>query len=213
MISLFYRISLLILLSGLTTFHASAQVVEEAAHSITVTLDTDATRLVLHGSTNVNQFSCEYNGSFEPRQVTVVALPDANGWQIDSAGVSLEVKAFDCGHRKMNSDFYELLQYREHPQLHLQLLKLTPSDSTGYFRARASFRIAGKRQAYPIMVENAQQKSYHLITGQHALDIREFGLEPPRKFFGMVVVDETITIAFQMGMRLDSKAETESPLK
>src|SRR5690625_6457431 len=74
----------------------------------------DGSKMEIHGSSNVNHFTCIYpTQQIEPIQV------DFNPDQLlfKKAEINLPVASFDCGGHGINRDFRDLLQEKNHPEV------------------------------------------------------------------------------------------------
>lgn len=152
--------------------------------------------LSISGDTNINTFGCEFNTFYLEPCREVIYKKSGNNILFKNAILSLRNEGFDCGHKAINKDFHALLQTEDHPSITLELteISLLPNNNG---RACVKITIAGKENTYYVPV--------HVITGTTnrfagwlQLNIRNFGLEPPKKLFGMIVIKEEIDINFDI---------------
>lgn len=63
--------------------------------------------------------------------------------------------------------------------------------------ATVKINIGGKENTYlvPVTIDNTDTNRF---AGKLKLDIRDFGLEPPKKFLGLIVIKEDIEINFNL---------------
>jgi hypothetical protein len=179
--------------------------VAEINRNVTVIIE-PGSYLKINGSTNVNHFSCSYTGEIGQDTMNVGAIQKSNGTiTLDRAILNVEVDRFDCGNQVMNKDFRSLLEYEEHPMLRLHILSIAmPEKGQDQHTAMAKvrFTIAGENETYQLPVRLMGEQKANIYRGEKVLDITDFRLTPPRKFLGMIVVDEEVVIDFQLNLRL-----------
>ena len=173
---------------------------------ITVVVEKDSYVSIL-GKTNVNKFTCAYQGNIPADTVQINVIQKDNKIQLKNASLSLNVNNFDCGNDVMNKDFKELLKHNEYPKLNINVKNVIPPQSTKngdviYGLAEVNFTIAGNSKAYEIPVYVTRQNDQRYYVGSYEFDITDFNLTPPTKFLGMVKVDEEVVVDFRINLQL-----------
>ena len=162
--------------------------------------------LKINGSTNVNTFSCHYEGDIGTDTMNIGFQQAADGTLLlQKAKLSVAVARFDCGNQAMNKDFRNLLEYDRHADLNLDILSLQVENSGTYpppILARVRFTVAGEEKTYEVPVRMISEPGNTTYLGETCLDITDFKLTPPKKFLGMVIVDEEVTLEFNLNFRL-----------
>ncbi len=169
-----------------------------------------ASYLVIQGTTNVGDFNCSFEGNVLHDTIEVVLAEDENGClNFSDLEFSLPVFHFDCRNNQMNRDFRELLNYQEYPEISWQIICM---DITGLDRSRLKskdnfqintlLRIAGEQREYWIPVDFVRDGKNMNFSGNLPIDITDFSLSPPSKFFGLVQVYPTISIDFSIEVSL-----------
>ena len=170
-------------------------------------------KLIIHGKTNVNNFSCHYTDvqSLD----TIEFIMSANGEKavFSHALLNLYVKKFDCGNNLMNQDFQSLLQASKHPMISIEFLKFNRYKSldgqldimdagrVGYFDM--AMEVAGFMKNTEVEVYNEKVNNQDIFfLCEVNLDIRDFGLEAPEKFMGLVKVNDEISVELQLSFTL-----------
>ena len=149
--------------------------------------------LYIAGSTNVNKFDCVFDTKLISQPRTVSYVEDDTYIYFENLILNLKINGFDCGNKKMNSDFQSLLESDNDPDIRIKLNK-TEFYTEEYIKAYIEVDIAGKRNTYDFPVKLDDNR----FAGKLKLNIRDFGLEPPTKAFGLIQVDEHITIHFNL---------------
>lgn len=156
--------------------------------------------LSIKGNTNINKFECEFNSlNFRNRPLNV-KYSEKNGRMIfKDTRLYLENENFDCGNRRINKDFLDLLNTKDHPQI---VIKLREIEQNGDDTAKVNlvFNIAGKEKNYVFPVEVTGEEEL-CFSGKLKLNIEDFGLEAPQKMMGLIVIDKEIEINFNLNIQ------------
>ena len=152
--------------------------------------------LTIIGDSNIAAFQCEFDTSHLEESQEVTYAQTGNEIKFTGAVLVLRNKGFDCGSKGINRDFHDLLRTDEHPRIFLELKKvILSSPSQGV--ATVVITIAGKKRSYevPVSVKNSVIAEFK---GNLHLNIKDYGLEAPKKLFGMIVVKDEIDIDFNL---------------
>lgn len=149
--------------------------------------------LTIVGSTNVNKFECRFDTDHIARKRSVKYTSEDNCLRFPDLSLDLVISGFDCGNRRMNEDFCDLLKSEEYPNIQIKIdqVKLITSE---YVKAFITVELAGRQNKYNLPV-NIGEGSFK---GKFRLNIRDFGLEPPTKAFGLIEVDKEIEVQFNL---------------
>lgn len=152
--------------------------------------------LTITGDTNISKFRCEFNTKLLERTVPVIFEENSGHIIFKDAVLSLNNEGFDCGNKAINKDFHELMQTEKYPGISLELLDIR-LQSKDLAHANVVIKIAGrqKRYTFPIEISTTPVNSYR---GKLKLNINDFGLKPPKKMFGLIVIKEEIEIDFNL---------------
>lgn len=168
----------------------------------------ESSYVVINGTTNVNQFHCNYD-QLSTKPLAVNVLREADSVTIENAALILQTDQFDCENKMMNKDFQQLLQSEEYPHIEIQVLSLSKppksdkklashlNDERFTIWVQALFRIVGNEHQYsfPVKVINHSASSLNL-QGSIDLNLLDFEITPPKKLLGLVEVDPWVTIDF-----------------
>jgi len=149
--------------------------------------------LEIQGASNINNFTCV----FDMEDISTVSVNyNAKTQKFESALIQFPVASFDCGGRMINQDFKELLQEKYHPRINLRLLEIEPIEEDKAL-VTLEFEIAGVKNLYKMPASFAVMKGYYSSRGHIELDIEDFGLEQPKKLFGMITISNKIDVHFK----------------
>jgi hypothetical protein len=163
--------------------------------------------LIIYGETNVSSFSCDYQLLNNKDSIQFIYTESGNETDFIDAHINLRVNQFDCGSNLITNDFTELLQESKHPHVTIKFIDFIEIDGgwsedyeqnvLGHFDLEIEVAGINKRVIVPVFQESiASQEIFFL--GDVKLDIREYGLEAPEKFMGMVKVENEIMIEMKL---------------
>lgn len=169
--------------------------------------------LIINGYTNFNNFSCIYEGDFYRDTLTVKAVSDGDHVTLSDARLLLKTDLFDCHNPGMNEDFRDLLNSGKYPFIRIQVVdinknqqeinaRLVSLNDKKYILLKVSIQIAGEENTYDLPVEILKKNNGLFYSGRLNLNIRDFGLVPPVKMFGLVRVKEFVSIDFMVKINL-----------
>lgn len=163
----------------------------------------ESSTITIHGSTNINEFKLTiteagiptkiYNGTFIKNGSRIYATSDS---------IAIPVKNFKSKDPLAHSGFMKLVNEKKYPYIYLKLnnIQLPPSNISQKpqtISSNGNISLAGKTKSYnfPLKVTLNENGGY-TINGRIRLTIRDFGLEPPVEFFGLVKISEWVEIDF-----------------
>lgn len=190
-----YRVSLyfLFLFININAFSQNAfvaktvQILENSELSIT-------------GDTNISEFGCEFNTSYMEKSRDIEYHRNGSHLIFKNAILSLRNEGFDCGNKGINKDFHSLLNTQEYPKITLELTSINLLDGNKS-KACVKITIAGTEKNYKVPIAIMEGPAHRFI-GKLKLDITDFGLKPPKKMLGLIVIKEEIEIDFNLVAKL-----------
>tara|TARA_R110002050_G_scaffold100607_1_gene208333 strand:+ start:12422 stop:13003 length:582 start_codon:yes stop_codon:yes gene_type:complete len=159
---------------------------------------TPKSKLVVKGKTNVSTFNCVFNVKELKKPIPVFFEITNNKMVFKKTELVLENACFDCGNKGINKDFQDLLKSKTYPQIFLKLKELEKIDEENSFlQATLELKIAGVVKQYQIPVKLEGENDL-FVKGLLVLNICDFNITPPKKLLGIITVNETIEIDFQL---------------
>lgn len=152
------------------------------------------------GKTNVNKFECGFGGKIAADTLYIGSLKSEGEQVLRKAQLRISVEDFDCGMKLMTEDMLELLNAKEFPFLSVTVISLKKVGNVHESIAR--FTIAGKTRDYKVPLTAKTSGDWTYCTGINEINIRDFGLTPPSKFWGAVKVDEIIQVEFNLILKI-----------
>lgn len=154
--------------------------------------------LVIAGSTNVNKFDCKFDTELISAPKTIEFAQTDDHVYFRSLALHLKTAGFDCGHKRMNEDLWDLLKAEKYPEIVISVDRIQ-QISESYAKAYICVHMAGKSNNYslPVKLENGT------YSGKFSMNIRDFGLEPPVKALGLIEVNEMIEVNFNLKTNIE----------
>lgn len=165
--------------------------------------------LKIHGRTNLNKFHCQYIKSLSDTLLVTITRDETDKLILENADISLNVLQFDCGNGLINKDFRKLLRAKDFPLIKIEALDIESDDKSlkkqgsnegmiALSSAHLKITIAGKENDYELAVDEPEGAGNGTYSGTLQINIRDFGLTPPRKFLGLMKVNEKVDIDFYL---------------
>lgn len=123
-----------------------------------------------------------------------------NGWpRLDapySAKLTLPVESIRSDSSLQDREMYRRLDVRRHPNVEVEVVKAEALDSPGRYRATARVTVAGTTRELTGDVALSVEDGRLVVQGEQELDIRDFGIEPPRLL--LLKVDPHVRVKVQV---------------
>jgi hypothetical protein len=160
-------------------------------------------KLAIHGSTNVNTFTCEvdsYSGFDTLRYLNNLAACEL---QFIKNRMTIPIRKFDCGSRQISKDFWATLKSETYPQLDINFISLknnSVEDDT-FVTGTVDIRLAGVTARYNIRFQMRNSKGNVLLSGSHPVNFGDFRLRAPEKLNGLIRVKEALRVEFHLVLK------------
>lgn len=154
-------------------------------------------RLWIDGSSTVNRFTCEAD------QADGQGLLGREVDQVEAL-VRIPVEDFDCGNRRMNKDLYKAMRAQDHPHIVFDLNAVhmvadASMDDEPTLRVVGELALAGTERVVEVEVEGEELEDGRLrATGSIALEMTDFGINPPSGLLGLVKAHDRILVRFDL---------------
>ncbi|WP_339609133.1 YceI family protein [uncultured Planktosalinus sp.] len=169
----------------------------ESTHQVRVHLTAESF-LYIKGTSNINTFTCVYDAKTLSRKIPVTYTKSSGSYYFENVSLQLKNDGFNCGNKMINKDFHDLLQTETFPSIQFQLNELIMKQNQ--LEAKVTLQIAGIKKQYSVPVKTHGELAP--IEGLLCLNITDFGLTPPKKMMGMIVVKEDIEIVFGFDLQI-----------
>ncbi|THD69200.1 YceI family protein [Robertkochia marina] len=159
------------------------------------TLDNIRSVTILTGTTNHKDWQLnvkEHKGSL---------LLENNGTRVlSSLYVEIPVMSLKGNKKGMEKDAYKAMKAETHPNVSFSLtapVALEPSvDNTYNIIARGDLSISGITKPIELRFTLTRTTNGVDLEGEKSIDMTEFGIEPPKAFWGLLKVNKEVTVKF-----------------
>lgn len=160
------------------------------------------TKVIINGSSNVNEFSCYYTGNFKDKTYCIYGALEGMVMDLRNAKFCLEVGNFDCGNPIMTSDFKKTLKQKEFPEISMEIqsidfvCKKNIECKSSVVFANIQVTAGGQSKGYCIQADRNLINEGVKFSGNFDIEVEDFGIDPPTHAFGLVKVNSTMNIEF-----------------
>ena len=169
-------------------------------------------KVTVSGSTNVNEFSCFSEQTISNPQIQVSLTPAHDLARFKNAVMKIKIASLECGHSVMNDNLCSTLKAEEFPYIMIELTEVRAASGKNIDLAKninliatVSLTIAGAKKVHSIYINTANVTSgvYH-FSGMYHISLSSYGIKPPHAFFGLVKVNDNITVKFDLRIKSDA---------
>ena len=163
-------------------------------------------KLYLEGRSNVNEFTCHCEQEVIPMTTDFSIDVERTIADFFNLALNISTQKLDCGHKIMNKDLQKTLQVDQHPYIKIKLQKVHLNRSKSglnqfwtHYLAETDLTIAGNTSSYkiPVMAKRIGAKTYQ-FKSFYEIQLSEFGIAPPTALLGVVKVEDTFIIHFDL---------------
>jgi hypothetical protein len=166
-----------------------------------------ADKVWLTGSSNIRAFTCRATMV----NLSVAAAPEEfertkqDGLPaVRSAALQVPVRSLDCGIGLQNTHLFETLDATNQPAISFSLgdYVVDRSEPGSNVRMEGVLRIAGTERSMVLHGNVSRNTAGQLVLqGRREIDMRTFGIRPPRRFLGLLRVRNEVTVHFEVVVR------------
>ncbi len=165
-----------------------------------------SSRLWLEGTATIGGYTCGTSvvtgeGLIDTALVAAARRDSARG----DARLVVSVKMLDCGNSAMNRDMYEALKADRFRTIRFDVqgarIETAQPQTDGSFRviAHGLLTVAGVSKETDVELEVRKLTGGRFdIEGHKRLTMRDFNIEPPTAFFGLIRADERLDVHFAL---------------
>ena len=164
----------------------------------------DTSRVWVTGQSSLRFFTCragEVRGAITPASEAAIADVMRGVKAAAGAEVVIPVASLDCGNRQMNRDLRQVLRASVDPTIEFRLdsYEIIPDGPNALALIDGSLRIAGMRNPVSMMsvIGKGADGALH-ASGFHRIELTDYGIWPPSRFFGLLKVDNTVVVHFDV---------------
>lgn len=161
--------------------------------------------LTISGTSTVRPWECRvptYRMTLEP--TSGYEQPVLDGTKaIQSLQLTIDVDSIDCGIGKMNEHLRKALRADKYGQIEfdLRLYDLSAASEGIDATAEGQLTIDATSRPVTLQIHLTPGKDGTLqARGQYTLDMKDYGVKPPKLMFGMLKVGKDVKVAFNVSV-------------
>ena len=170
--------------------------------------------LYLKGTTNINSFECVALDAFPVQDISGTLYPSAGKASLKGAEIALTVKKLDCDNSKINRDLCDALNEEEYPVIGIRFhgARLKSFDLHKDWvdiEADATLTISGVAKRVTLHAKGKElSKGAYQFIGSKEIKMSDFGVDPPTALFGLIQVDDEVSIHLDVVTRTVVKSRS-----
>jgi hypothetical protein len=161
-------------------------------------------RLSIHGATNVNTFKCMLDSYNMADTLEYVREKASLEMKLTRNRMRIPIRSFNCGNKQITKDFWQTLQSEKYPELEIcfRSFRNTTLSDKSYVDGIVDITLAGATKRYVVKYfARTPDKETVLLTGTQAVNFSDFKLEPPNKMMGLIQVQESLDVEFNLMLK------------
>ena len=159
------------------------------------------TKLVIHGQTNVNSFQCKMDCYHQLDTLGYSTDDDQCMIFFKENLMMIPVINFDCGSKMINTDFYDVLRKDRFPEINIQFIALERWTGNTEVGGTVYITLAGITKPFIIHYQINSNSKLLLLKGKQRICFSDFNLRPPEKMFGIIKVQDSLEVEFDLALR------------
>jgi len=156
----------------------------------TYTISSDS-KLTIDGTSTVHDWTVLAN-SMTGNVTAEEGLPKTIEFEVAVAEIQSERGA------AMDKKMHAALKKEEHPKISFKLTEVKNSTNLA-----GKLNIAGQEKAVEIPVKMNTDNGSLKISGEYAITLQDYGMEPPTAMFGQIIVGNDVTVKFDLDFSKD----------
>ncbi len=157
----------------------------------------EGSKLRINGTSNVTDFECIYSDRISS-DTLYQRVSYGDSLFISGDSITLKSANFDCGKKAINRDMQKTLKAEEFPFLEIALKSIEIADELP-FETQLAITLAGVNRNVSVEISEFSSSGNSIsFIGNGQILLTNFGLTPPTALFGLVKVDDEISISFDL---------------
>jgi hypothetical protein len=157
----------------------------------------------IEGSTNINDFGCDITGYYQPDTIYCSEENAASKQVTLNGDLKVDILKFDCHSRMLTGDLRKTLKVDEYPTLFIRFLSLERApvieNSKDFLRGSVEVELAGSTRRFEIDYSFIRTGTSSIqLRGQRNFSFADFKLVPPKKFGGLIKVNDKFNVDFNL---------------
>lgn len=151
--------------------------------------------VLIKGKTSFGRFSCSYQNNQEQDTVSFSKVSHTESLM----DLSIPVALFDCGNRMLERDFGKTLKHEKFPSIEVRLNDFKRIGQ--HYFGDIWIKLTGKEmkmEHIPFILHEGEEGMF--LYSEIAISLDYFDLNPPKKLFGLIKVQDELMIELSLKM-------------
>lgn len=161
-------------------------------------------RLLIHGTTNVNSFKCMLDAYKTADTLEYTQEGSSIELNVSRNRMRIPIRSFDCGNKQITRDFWSTLQSEKHPdiEIHFRSFRNGRMSHNSHIHGIVDITLAGATKRYNVKyLAQVPNDGDIFLTGTQTVNFADFRLEPPQKMMGLIQVQECLEVEFKLRLK------------
>ncbi|MFV8225072.1 YceI family protein [Christiangramia aquimixticola] len=158
--------------------------------------------LTVDGTSNIHDWQLQ---AVNISGVIDVEFSDENFGKITRLEVTVPSEGLKSGKKSMDKNIYKALHTTQYPEICFRLKsvkKFEKVSANNYHILLEGFlKIAGTERLIQVPVNLTQDKNNHNISGELALNMTDYKIEPPSALFGTIKTGDRVVVKFELSSK------------
>lgn len=158
--------------------------------------------VIITGTTNVNSFRLWYSEDHYTN------LPQFPNQALNQLKIRIPAIAVESESKLMLHDFLQMINVKKHPAIIISLDRAPAGefDDGDFVEQQICLAMNGLKKEYHCLSEIISCREDEIcLKGKVNVLLTDFGIDPPRKFFGIVKVKNEVFISFRLSFSTEKK--------
>ena len=129
---------------------------------------------------------------------TAIVMPGA----ITEFEIAIPAATLSSPKEGLDKNMHKALKVTQHPEITFRLSRVE-ADVAGALKGFGTLRIAGVEREISLALKTQRSDAGLTVTGQVALLMTDYGIEPPKAMLGMLKTDPKVTVTFETVLGLN----------
>jgi hypothetical protein len=161
----------------------------------------NTSQLRIHGETNVNTFTCYINCYNNVDTLAYSRDEKKDELTFSKNKMIIPVYNFTCGNALITQDFRQTVKGNKFPYLNIGFISLRKDKEGSHAHGTMQIDLAGVTRQVNIQFDIKPNGQFIELTGKHQVCFADFGLAAPSRVMGLIKVQETLTVEFNLLIR------------
>jgi hypothetical protein len=161
-------------------------------------------RVAIAGSSNVHEWTAQTTNVRLTRLKVGAHVSAANLWDqivtpgaLEAFDIAIPAATLSSPKEGLDKNMHKALKVQQFAEITFRLLRLEPGSAADTVKGVGVLKIAGVEREVTLAIKTVRKDASLVVSGNIALLMTDFGIEPPKAMLGMLKTDPKVTISFE----------------